>query len=378
MSFFRLPTHVRIQPGCLAELPEVLQARGAARVLLVTDPVLSAVGFVQAAVDAVRAAGLDCQVFAEVEPNPRVTTVERIAATAKDQRAEAIVGVGGGSVLDAAKGAAMLAANEGDLLDYVGKDLYANEPLPFVAVPTTCGTGSEVTWVSVITAADAGTKVSIKGLGMFPDVALVDADLLADLPPHLIASTSMDALTHAIEAMTGRIANPTSDALAEQAIERIFDHLEHVVSDPRGQVPSRNEIACAATLAGMAFGNSDVGAVHCLSETLGGLFDVPHGLANAILLAPVQRYQLESSADVYARLEARVSRRPATADAAVHFLERIERLGATVGIPSFSSLDIPRDRYDEIARRSVENGSNDSCPQPMAAADYRAILDSLA
>jgi len=127
----------------------------------------------------------------------------------------------------------------------------------------------------------------------------------------------------------------------------------------------------------MAFGNSDVGAVHCLSETLGGLFDVPHGLANAILLAPVQRYQLESAAPALARLEARVSGLPATADHASAFVQRLEELTAAVGIPAFSTLDVPASAFDDIARRSVANGSNPSCPQPMGAADYRAILDRL-
>ncbi|MFT5690398.1 MAG: alcohol dehydrogenase, partial [Planctomycetota bacterium] len=284
MNLFRLPTHVSIEPGCLARLPELVQQLGSQRVLLVTDEYLSQTDFCRGAQAAIEASGASCEVYSKVESNPRTSTVERIAELAREQNSQMLIGIGGGSVLDAAKAAAMLATNGGSLLDYVGKDRIAKEPLPFIAVPTTCGTGSEVTWVAVVTSEDAASKVSVKGLGMFPDFALVDAELIAKLPPPLLASTSMDALTHAIEASTGKCANPISDALSDQAVQRIFGYLERAVADSAGDPEARDHIACASTLAGVSFGNSDVGAVHCLSETLGGLFDVPHGLANAILL----------------------------------------------------------------------------------------------
>ena len=377
MKLFRLPTQVCIEPGCLRHLPQVVRERGVSRVLLVTDRHLAQREFLLAARTELERAGLLCDLFEEVESNPRTSTVERIAAQAREERAQLIVGLGGGSVLDAAKAAAMLATNAGGALDFVGRDLFGAQPLPFVAVPTTCGTGSEVTWVAVITSKERATKVSIKGMGMFPDVALVDAELLRDLPTSLLASTSMDALTHAIEACTGRLANPTSDALATEAILRIMGSLEQAVNDPAAAESARQDLACASTLAGMAFGNSDVGAVHCLSETLGGLFDVPHGLANAILLAPLQRYQLDSCAGVFARLETRLGGNSDASAQSRAFLERIEALARAVHIPPFSALNIPTDAFGDIARRSVLNGSNSSCPQTMGEEDYLRILEGL-
>ncbi len=383
MNFFRLPTHVSIEPGCLAQLPELVQQLGSQRVLLVTDEYLSQTEFCRTARAGIEGVGASCEVVSKVESNPRTTTVERIAELARERDSQVMIGIGGGSVLDAAKAAAMLATNGGALLDYVGKDRIAKQPLPFIAVPTTCGTGSEVTWVSVVTSEDAASKVSVKGLGMFPDYALVDAELIAQLPRPLLASTSMDALTHAIEASTGAYANPVSDALSDRAVQRIFGYLERAVADSAGDLEARDHIACASTLAGVSFGNSDVGAVHCLSETLGGLFDVPHGLANAILLGPVLRYQLASSTAPLSRFEGVVAGRPrstdgaAASEAAASFVERVEALSGAVEIPLFSSLDIPRDAYGDIAARCVANGSNNSCPQTMAESDYRHILEHL-
>ncbi|MEM7309193.1 MAG: iron-containing alcohol dehydrogenase [Planctomycetota bacterium] len=371
---FRLPTRVALASGAIARLPEAVGALGAERVLLVTDPGVAAQPFADAAAASL---GAGCATFSEVESNPRVATVERIAAAAREHGAELLVGLGGGSVMDAAKAAAMLATSGGDLRDYIGKERFTRAPLPLIAAPTTAGTGSEVTWVAVISDEERRTKVSIKGDGMFPRAALVDPDLLAGLPSELIASTGLDALTHAVEATTGAEANPTSDALAERSIELSFRFLARAVRDPRGDAEAREGVAAASCLAGMAFGNADVAGVHCLSETLGGLYDVPHGLANAMLLAPVLRSHGDAVATRLAELEARVAQGSPAAGGPDRFLARIERLVGEVGIPPFSSLGIPAADHAAIAAGSVENGSNASNPRPMAADDYLAVLRAL-
>ena len=241
---FRVPTRVCIEPGCVSHLAATVHRLSASRVVFVTDAGLRDTSMVVEALASLRAAGIEVELVDDVESNPRTTTAERVALVARE--AEAVIGFGGGSVMDAAKGAAMLATNPGRATDYVGANRFDVAPLPFVAVPTTCGTGSEVTWVSVLTDVERATKVSIKGDGMFPDVALVDADLLRGLPSRLVAETGLDALTHALEATTGKRRNPAVDALAEASIALILRFLERAVSDVAGDREARAGLARAA------------------------------------------------------------------------------------------------------------------------------------
>jgi alcohol dehydrogenase len=377
---FRLPTRTVIAPGCLARLPEAAASYRPRRILLATDRGLAATGLPERVGGDLASRGLSVLTFAEIDPNPRLATVDRMAEAARGEGVDLVIGLGGGSALDAGKAAAMLAPNGGSLADYEGRDRFAKKPLPFLAVPTTCGTGSEVTWVAVITDPERLWKMSVKGEGMFPDWAFVDADLVATLPPRFVAWTGMDALTHAIEATTGRAANPASDALALRAIALLFRYLRRAFEDIRGDAEARAGVMEAATLAGMAFGNADVGAVHCLSETLGARWDLPHGLLNAVLLAPVLRSHLPILRERLAPLDARLPGGTASADSAERaerVLLSIEALAAAVGIPPFADLGIPEKDHPWIARRAAENGSNPSNPRPMGQAEYLEILRSL-
>lgn len=369
---WRLPTHVFVEPGSLRRLGSLVRERiPAERVLLVLDPGLVTTPWPEVARAALVAAGLRVVEDTSVEPNPRTTTAERLAALAREQHCDLVVALGGGSALDAAKAAAMLATNLGSAAEFAGRERFTVAPLPFVACPTTCGTGSEVTWVSVLTDRDARRKISLKGMGMFPRLAVVDADVLATLPASLVATTGMDALTHAIEATICRLANPVSDALAEQAIRKLLDFLPALVADPAGAQEAREEVALASTLAGMAFGNADVAAVHCLSESIGGLMDLPHGLLNAVLLVPTLRVQLGVVGDRLGALERALGGAESNGEA---LLARLERLGAAVGIPAPRSLAIPAELDEEIATASVANGSNSSNRMAFDHSTYRALL----
>jgi alcohol dehydrogenase len=259
--------------------------------------------------------------------------------------------------------------------DYEGRNRYREDPVPFIAVPTTCGTGSEVTWVSVITVEERQAKISVKGESMFPTWALVDPDLVATLPAKLVAYTGVDALTHALEAYTCRAANPISDALAATAAGLLFRYLPRAVADVAHDAEAREAVMRASTLAGMAFGNADVAAVHCLSETLGGRWDVPHGLANAVLLAPVLRHNLPACGAKLALLDAALPTGHGKGAEAV--LAAVETLVRELGIPPFSELGIPREDYPWIADRATRNGSNPSNPRPMIPANYLEILNGL-
>ncbi len=380
MTGFRMPSRVHIAPGALSHLPASCRQLSLNRVLLVVDPGLSRTDHPEAASDLLREAGIPWVLFDEVEPNPRTSTAEQIAELIRDERLDGVIGLGGGSVLDAAKAAAMLATNPGNVTSFEGKDRFTHRPLPMIAIPTTCGTGSEVTWVAVLTVESTRTKISVKGEGMFPAQALVDADLIETLPAELVAWTGVDALTHALEATTGRAANPVSDALAEKAIALLFTYLPRAVAAIDEDHQARQEVMRASTLAGLAFGNADVGAVHCLSETLGGLFDVPHGLGNAVLLGPVLRYHRPSITARLAELDGLLSHGGPLAnveEGADRFLEELGGLLEQLGVPAFSSFEIPGEDHAEIAERAARNGSNASNPQPMSTHNYAEILGAL-
>lgn len=376
---FRMPTQIVIGAGCRTQLPKLLAGHQWTRVLLVVDPGLLGLTWFVSLRRLLESHGLHCRIYSDFSVNPRIQEAERTAKAARSASVDAVIAIGGGSALDTAKAAAMLATNPGKAINFVGCDLFPATPIPVVALPTTCGTGSEVTWVSVLTDEKKREKVSIKGAAMFPAYALVDPDLLETLPVSLLATTAMDALTHAVEALVGRRANPVSDALAAQAVALVFKYLEPLVESGGSDADARFQIAKASCLAGMAFGNADVAGVHCLSESIGALFDIPHGLANAVLLAPVLRYQsneLGERLDSAAHLAGLCD--PGARRQGLLFLDAVAALADRLNIPSFNSLGIAPESFDQIAALAERNGSNSSNPREMVAADYGRILDLLA
>lgn len=385
MIGFRLPTRVHIASGAINQLPEVAHHHGLDNVLLVVDPGLADTPWPETVTTALAAAEIGCTVFDDVEVNPRTTTAEKAAAIARQEKVKGVVGLGGGSALDAAKAAAMLATNDGHAEDYEGLAKYTQRPLPMIAVPTTCGTGSEVTWVSVLTHEASKRKISIKGETMFPVQALVDPDLLQTLPADLVKWTALDALTHALEATTCRLANPVSDALAEQAMLLIFRLLLRAVTDIELDVAAREGIMRASTLAGIAFGNADVASVHCLSETLGGLRDMPHGLTNAVLLAPTLAYNRpyidRRLSQLLTIIDEEMSPTTGGRVSYIHradwFMESLENFLSSLDVPLFTSLGIPPDLYPTIAEGAARNGSNSSNARRMTKKAYVRLLGKL-
>ncbi len=375
---FRIPTRLYFGPGSRFHIQDALRYHGRKRILMVTDTGLRDTPWPEHILSALRELSLDVTIEHSIEQNPRAATIDAITSRARSEAVDLVIGVGGGSVLDAGKTVAMLLNNPGSCLDYEGRNTFSHHSAPFIALPSTCGTGSEVTWVSVISDPDQQRKVSIKGESMFPDDALVDPDLLITLPPHLVAFTGMDAYTHAIEAYTCARANPISDALAEKAIQLLDTYLPKAFQDIEDD-EARMQIMRAATLAGMAFGNADVAGVHCLSESLGGLFDIPHGLGNAILLLPVLRYHRPAIAEklttLYVQLRPHAPT-PVHAEAgSLGMLEIIEELSVQLEIPTFDTLALPSASYPRIAAESVKNNSNASNPRRMTEKDYLAILE---
>jgi alcohol dehydrogenase len=369
---FQNPTRVVFGSGSLSQLAQIvyedLQAK---KPFLVTDRGVEEVGIRQSVTSQIP----EIQIFNEIEQNPKHTTIDRAGEIVRKYQSDLIIGLGGGSVMDAAKAIALLATNPGKIEDYEGKGKYKTPPLPVVAIPTTCGTASEVTWVSVITHTGRKFKMSIKGPLMFPAVALVDPDLLKTLPPALVASTGMDALTHAIEAYTVKPANFMTDIFARASLFHVFASIEAAYRDIRENHEAREGLMKGSMLAGFAFGNSDVGAVHCLAESIGALYDSPHGVANAVLLPYVMEYNLPVSGKKFAEI-ARIAGIEVEDDeeAARSLIQMIRELSRTLNIPNFKRLSITASDFPEIAQKSFENNSNHSNPRDVTSRDYLDIL----
>ena len=367
-----VPTRIIFGSGIVSDLKDIIDKEiKASSFFLVTDK-----GLVEAGIaDLVISQLSKVTVFDDVEPNPKNVTVDRAGEIVRAAQPDCVIGLGGGSALDAAKAIALLATNPGKIEDYEGRALYTQDPLPVLALPTTCGTGSEVTWVSVITHTVRQFKMSIKGPEMFPAVAVVDPDLLKTLPSHLVASTGLDALTHAVEAFTVKPATFITDYIALEALRLIFSSLEEAYFDIKGQHSAREGIMKGSLVAGLAFGNADVGGVHCLSESVGAVLDTPHGTANSIFLPFVMEFNLPEAYKKYAKiaevagLEKKDER--AMAEALIQYIRDLVR---KLGIPNFRETGVREDQLREIAQKSFENNSNPSNPREATAEDYLDIL----
>jgi alcohol dehydrogenase len=364
--------------GCSANLLASIRAAGGRRVTVVTDPGVRGTGMVERIIEPVQAAGIVVDIDDDVKPNPRDVDCDAGAARAKEFGTDLVVAIGGGSPIDQAKAIAMLVTNGGVALDWQMKRPFEVDPLPQIAIPTTAGTGSEVTRVSVVTDTGRMFKMTMGDPRMAPIVAYVDPALTVSVPKGTTAATGMDALTHAIEAYTCTVHNPVSDGLALRAIRMIAKHLVPAVDDG-GNLAAREGMMYASTIAGMAFGNADVAAVHCISEAIGGLYDTPHGIANSVFLPWVFDFNKGADprrhADVAEALG--IARDGRTDDAvAAEGARLLEDLAERIGIPRFADLPgvDPAD-FDRLAEASEANGSTPSNARPITRADYRHILD---
>jgi alcohol dehydrogenase len=375
---YRLPAEIRFGPGVSESIAGLVEQLGGARIAIVTDPGIIAAGIAGPIAAQLRDAGYAVETFAEVSPNPRDHEVVRAAEAIAAHGAETIVAVGGGSPLDVAKAAAGIATNGGRPQDWLPPRTFSVPPLPLIAVPTTAGTASEVTRSSVINDTERGIKISLRDIRIAPRFAVVDPDLTLGLPPALTASTGMDALTHAVEAYTCRRATPITDALALHAMRMIAAHLPVAVADGSNRA-AREGMMMASVIAGMAFSNADVAAVHCIAEAIGGRYDTPHGVANSLFLPFLFAYNAETDparhADVAVAMgAAEPGDDPARAAAAG--AEALRRLGEQIGIPPFRAIPgIRPDDFPWIAAASTANLSNASNAREMSEADYLLILD---
>lgn len=300
---FATTAQILCESGSAARLAELCRERGAQRVVLVTDPGITQLGLLDDILLGFALEGLSVAVYDQVQADPPEAVVLEAVELAKVLGAELVVGFGGGSSMDVAKLVALLAHPDcrQDLADIYGVGNARGRRLPLLQVPTTAGTGSEVTPIAIVTTGET-TKMGVVSPLLLPDLALLDADLTLGLPPAVTAATGIDAMVHAIESYTSKLKkNPLSDLLGREALRLLAGNLDAVVQDGRNR-EARQAMLLGACLAGQAFANAPVAAVHALAYPLGGHFHIPHGLSNALVLPHVLSFNASAAAPLYAEL----------------------------------------------------------------------------
>lgn len=359
-NIFYLPSINLMGAGALSQSIEQIKKLSLTKALLVTDKPLVSLGMISAITQKLNEAGIETTVFDGVKPNPTVTNVEDGLAILKENNCDMVVAVGGGSPIDAAKAIALLATNAGKIEDYAGIDVSKNPQLPLIAINTTAGTGSELTRFTIITDEINHIKMAIVDSNVTPLISVNDSELMKGMPPALTAATGMDALTHAIEALVSTAATPFTDALAEKAIPMIFEHLPKAVEDG-GDMEAREAMMYAEAAAGAAFNSASLGAVHALAHQAGGLLDMPHGQANAILLPHVLEYNAPSCLPqirVIAKLLGSDGEKLSDKDVADAVIWKIKQLSKEVGIPKgLSEFGVKEEHLPVLA----ENALKDAC-----------------
>jgi alcohol dehydrogenase len=369
---FILPTRIRYGAGVARELGSELEAIGAKKVMVVTDSGIVKSGIVDRILRDIEKAGIGYTVYDRIEPNPKDYNVEDAARIASGEQVDCIVALGGGSPIDAAKGICVLAVHGGKARDYEGKGKIKGKCLPLITIPTTAGTGSEVTFSSVITDTAENFKFTIKSPSIAAKVALVDPQLTLTVPPSITASTGIDALTHAIEGYTATVTEPIAEALGLYATELIAANIKQAVHNG-SNLEARSGMMLGSLIAGLCFSHSDVGSVHCMAEALGGMYDAPHGLCNSILLPYVMEYNLPETTYKYARVaKAMGIDIDDDRQAAEACIERIKEISADIGLPGFRSLGVKEEDLDTLADMAAKNNSTDSNPRPI---DKRGYLE---
>lgn len=355
---FQLPTKIVFGTGSINELGrEVLEFK-AKKVLVITDPGVVKAELHKGIIDSLNRSGIESQVFAEVESDPSIGTAAKAAELGKEFCADVIVAVGGGSALDAAKSAALLVTNSGNLKDFAGVNKVKQPGIPVVAVPTTAGTGSEVTIFAVMSDPAKNEKFTISSPLIAPRLAVLDPTLTLTLPRGITASTGMDALTHAVEAYTSTITQPATDALAMQAIELISKNLRLAVW--RGDnLVARENVLQASLLAGIAFNNAFLGLSHAIASPLGAHFHIAHGIANAVMLPYVMEYNSVTAAGklaVVARLMDVNDKGLNTRSLARQAVSAVEELCSDIGIPNrLRDIGVKEDLLPVVAREALKS-----------------------
>lgn len=378
-SFLMTPENI-MGAGCLASAMDIVQSRGFKQALIVTDAPLTALGLTGKVSGLLRERGVNVSVFDGVQPNPTVSNAEAGLAVLQKANGDCVISLGGGSPHDCAKVIAVLATNGGSVLDYRGVNKVTKPPLPLIAINTTAGTASEITRFAVITEETKHLKMNIVDRQLAPMLSVNDPELMLGMPAALTAATGMDALTHAVEAYVSIMATPVTDACALHAIKLIGQYLPRAVADGKNDMEARENMTAAQFLAGMAFNNAFLGYVHAMAHQLGGQYNLPHGVCNALLLPHVEAANASACAprlgDVARALAVDTSQLSAE-DAAQAGVKAIYDLARQVGIPArLSELGVKREDFSLMAANAIKDGSGATNPRKLTQAEIEGIFEA--
>ncbi|MFT2089564.1 iron-containing alcohol dehydrogenase [Paraglaciecola sp. 2405UD69-4] len=383
MSFtFNTTKSIVNEPNSSSELAHYCHTLNITKVLLVTDPGIVKLDLHQKMLASLQASSISYELFSEVEVDPPIAVIEHALSFAKQHKIDGVVGLGGGSSLDTAKLIAALAYSSQTLDEVFGIDKLLHKRLPLIQIPTTAGTGSEVTPISIVTTGEA-MKMGIVSSVLLPDIALLDASLTLKLPPHITAATGIDAMVHAIEAFTSNIKkNPYSDMLAIEALKLMSKNIQQAVHQG-SDLQARANMMLGATMAGQAFANAPVAGVHALAYPLGGHYHIPHGLSNSLVLPHVLRFNAPAAAPLYAELADTIipnttSTLTTAEEKTTAFIQYLEDLINNLKLPNrLASVDIPQSALPMLAKDALKQERllvNN--PRPMNEADILAIYQA--
>jgi len=360
LGVYKLPTELFFGCGASKHTGEKLKELGARKVFLVCDPGIKQAGLLEGIIASIKEAGLEYVVYDGIKPEPTSDIIEEGTEVLRKSGCDVVLGVGGGSALDCAKAFAAMVTNEGQITDYTGVGKLRNKPLPIVAIPTTAGTGSEATMFTVITDAKTKLKAPVGSYMLMPVLAILDPELTVGLPPHLTASTGMDALTHAIESYVNVNSHPISEALAIHSIKLIARSLRKAVAKGTN-LKAREDMLLASTIAALAFNSTRLGLVHAMSQPAGAHFGIPHGLSNAILLPYVMEYNLMGNPEKYAEIAAlfgeQIEGLPIM-EAAAKSVKAVRELMQDIGIRErLSDFGVKESDLDMLADEALTSGN---------------------
>ena len=366
---FTIPPTIISGIGASEEVGQHAQRLGANKALVVTDPGVAKLGYADKIVKQLQSVGIDAPVFSDVTPDPTLQNVNDGLQQYRDEGCDLVVSIGGGSAIDCGKGIAVKLTNDGEFADYMGVDKIPNPGAPLIAIPTTAGTGSECSKVTVITDTENNVKMMLSSPCLLAQVALVDPLLSLTTPPHLTSAVGIDALTHAIEAYISKRAQPITDTIALESIRLISGSLRQAWADGEN-ISARTDMMVGASIAGIAFSNSSVALVHGMSRPIGAYFHIHHGLSNAVLLLDVMAFSIVGAPARFADIARAMGERidglspMCQADAAI---AAVERLINDVQMPRLGEIGIERDKFEavveQMAKDAIASGSPANNPR---------------
>jgi len=375
---FLCPTKIYLGIHSHEKLKEIIAEQNIKRLLFLSDPGVGSAEIYKRVEGILKASHVTFDVFTDIEPEPSATTVEKAYEICRSSQPSALLALGGGSTMDTGKAVGILATNGGRIHDYEGIDKFSKPPLPLIAIPTTAGTGSEVSYSCVITDTDRDNKMSIRSETLNrAKIAILDPIALRSLPYTVTAHAAMDAFVHALESYVSLNANPITDAMNLHAIELISRNVRPFVSN-RNNLEAGLQMLCAASLAAMGFSETGLGNIHCMARLVGAFFHIPHGLSNAVCLPYGAEFNLIANPEKFARVALAMGEMIqglAALEAGRKAIEAIKQLNRDLGIPEkLRELGVTEDKLPEMARLAFESNYNRWNPRYTTVEDFQLLF----